>query len=113
MNLSPMRISIILLTVATAVIHFVLAYDWTFYANSLGYLVLLAALYAPIAALRPYRGVIRWLLILFAAVTVVAFFVLGLPILTGPILIVGWITKAIEVTLIVLLVIEGRTPREA
>ena len=104
-----MQIGIILLTVATAVIHFALSFalsfDLLFAANGLGYLVLLALLYLPIPALAPYRGLIRWLLIAFTAATVVAWAWVGTR---GPL---AYITKAIEVALIVLLFLEGQQKR--
>lgn len=100
-----MRMGIILLTVATAVIHFVLAFDWLFYANALGYLILLALLYLPGPALAPYRGIVRWLLIAYAAVTVVAWISFGTR---SPI---AYATKAIEIILIILLFLEGQRIR--
>src|SRR5687768_7219348 len=94
-----MQIAIIVLTVATAIIHFALSFalsfDLLFAANGLGYLGLLALLYLPIPALIPYRGVVRWLLIAFTAATVVAWAWIGTR---GTL---AFITKAIEVTLIV------------
>jgi hypothetical protein len=98
-------IAIILLTVATAIIHFALAFDWLFYANGLGYLVLVTLLYAPVAALAPYRGAVRWLLIAYTAATVIAWALIGAR---GPL---AYVDKAIEVALIGLLALEG--PRAA
>jgi hypothetical protein len=100
-----MQIGIILLTITTAIIHFALAFDWLFYANALGYLGLLALLYLPVPALARYRGIVRWLLIAFAAVTVVAWILIGMR---GPL---AYVTKAIEVLLIALLFLEGQQAR--
>lgn len=100
-----MQIGIILLTLATAIIHFALAFDWLFYANGLGYLGLLALLYLPIPALAPYRGIIRWLLIAFTAVTVIAWISFGIR---SPI---AYLTKVIEVALVALLFLEGQQTR--
>jgi hypothetical protein len=73
-----------------------------FLLNGIGYLVLVGALYLP--ALARYRRVVRWLLIAFAAVTIVMYFLIaGLS--PNPI---GIIDKIVEVALIVLLVIEDR-----
>ncbi len=46
-----------------------------FLLNGIGYLVLGAALYLP--ALRRYQPIVRWLLIIFAAVTVVMYFMIA------------------------------------
>jgi hypothetical protein len=73
-----------------------------FLLNGIGYLVLVTALYLP--ALQPYRRTIRWLLIIFAALTIIMYFlVVGFS--SNPI---GIIDKVVEVALIVLLVIEDR-----
>jgi hypothetical protein len=71
-----------------------------FYLNFAGYIVLATALYLP--QLLPFQRVIRWLLIAFAAVTVVAWFLI-----TGaqPNLL-AYIDKPIELALIVLLLID-------
>lgn len=73
-----------------------------FLLNGIGYLMLLAGLYMP--ALRAYRPTIRWLLILFAAVTVVMYFLIA-GFRFNP---VGLFDKVVEIALIVLLVIDGR-----
>ncbi len=73
-----------------------------FLLNGIGYLVLLAGLYLP--ALRAYRPTLRWLLILFAAVTVVMYLLIA-GFRFNPI---GLFDKAIEIALIALLLIEGR-----
>jgi hypothetical protein len=73
-----------------------------FLLNGIGYLVLVIALYLP--ALHRYQRIVRWLLILFAAVTIIMYFlVVGFRL--NPI---GIIDKVVEVTLIVLLLIEDR-----
>lgn len=106
-KLSGVQIGIILLTIATALIHLVLAFVFPptmvlFILNAIGYLVLLAAYFLPQFA--RYHNTIRWLLIAFAAVTIIGYFALnGLKM--DPL---GLITKAIEVALIVLLWIDGR-----
>jgi hypothetical protein len=73
-----------------------------FLLNCAAYLVLGIALYLP--ALKKYRRIIRWLLIVLAAVTIVAYFLIDgtrfdlLP----------YIDKLIEVLLIILLFIDDR-----
>jgi len=76
-----------------------------FLLNGIGYLVLVTALNLP--ALARYRRVVRWLLIAFAAVTIVMYFLIA-GFSPNPI---GLIDKAVEIALIVLLLIEDR--REA
>lgn len=73
-----------------------------FLINGIGYLVLGGALYLP--ALSQYRGIIRWLLIIFAATTFVLYFLInGLRL--SPIVILD---KVAELSLIALLFIDGR-----
>jgi hypothetical protein len=105
-------VGIFLLTVATAVIHLYLALSaiaymgvnfgvMLFIFNGLGYLGLLAALQLPIQQLARFRSAARWALIAFAALTIVLFFVMA-PEYT----IIGYVDKAIEVTLITLLLAD-------
>ena len=101
--LDPIQIGIIFLTVATASIHIVLAIPHTlvmFYLNGLGYLVLLAALFAP--QFRDFHRLIRWVLIGYAALTVV------LWVRIGERSVVGYIDKLIEIALIGLLWVEEK-----
>ncbi len=98
-----LQIAIILLTVATAAIHIGLAIPSNlimFYLNGLGYLVLVVALYLPQLAQR--RNTIRWLLLAYTAVTVIGWVAIGQRTT------IAYIDKLIEVTLIILLWIEGR-----
>ncbi len=76
-----------------------------FLLNFIGYIVLVTALYLPV--LRRYQRIVRWLLIVFAAVTIIAWFLVtgGSPNL------LAYIDKPIEVALIVLLLIEDRQAR--
>jgi len=105
-----LQIAIILLTVATAVIHLVLGVSILriggppmFILNGIGYLALLFALYLP--QLRKYQNFTRWALIGYTAVTIVAWAVITGFDLTNPTAI---ITKLIEIALIACLFIEGR-----
>jgi hypothetical protein len=102
-----MQIAIIVLTIITALVHLYLAifqmdFDLLFILNGLGYLGLLGLLYLPIPMVAPYRNVVRWVLIVFAAVTVVAWLLIG----TRDI--VAYVTKVVEVVLIILLYLEGQ-----
>jgi hypothetical protein len=101
-----LQIAIILLTVATAVIHLALGIPFgmtMFILNGIGYLGLLIAHYLP--QLRSYQNYTRWALIGFTAVTIIAWAVITGFDLTNPIAV---ITKLIEIALIVCLFLEGR-----
>jgi hypothetical protein len=112
-NASTIRIAIIVLTLATAFIHLYVAFsfengpDIPFLLNGLGYLGLLAALYLPLPFLESYRGLARWALIAFAAITVA----LWLFITRGNSIPIGYVDKVIEIVLIVLLWLEGQRQR--
>jgi hypothetical protein len=73
-----------------------------FILNGITYLVLVTALYLP--ALAQYRPIIRWLLILFAALTIVMYFLVN-GFRLNPL---GMFDKILEISLIVLLLIDGR-----
>ena len=75
---------------------------YLFLLNGIGYLVLVTALYLP--ALAQYRQIVRWLLILFAALTIVCYFAIA-GFRFNP---VGYLAKVVEVTLIALLLIDNR-----
>jgi len=106
-GLTPLRIGIIVLALATALIHIGLATGdptglFPFFLNGLGYITLTAALLF-VPQLRPRRSLIRWVLMGFTALTIVLWVFLGQPYTT-----IGYVTKAIEVVLIVLLWLDGR-----
>lgn len=95
---------IIILTTATALIHLFLGFSPTinplFILNGVGYLSLLAGLYY-LPQLAAQRSLIRYALIGYAAITIVAYFIVqGADALSSPL---GLTTKAIEVILIILL----------
>jgi hypothetical protein len=97
------RASIIMLTLATALIHLQLNFpDPVFIMNGLGYLGLLAALYLPLPQLSRYRNLTRWVLIGFTALTIF------LWVLFGARIFIGYIDKVIEVALIALLLLDAR-----
>jgi len=105
MSKKRLRILIITLATATALIHIGLALPlgmelWMFYLNGIGTLALAAALYLP--AFKKQQSLIRWALIGFISVTVIAWVFIGQRDL------VAYIDKIIEIALIVLLLIEAR-----
>ena len=71
-----------------------------FILNGVAYLVLIISLYLPL--LRPFQRIIRWLLIVLAVLTIVAYFLISGTRFN----LLGYIDKPIEVALIVLLFIE-------
>jgi hypothetical protein len=109
-QMSPRKIVIILLTIATALIHLTLAFtamsqgDMTtfvmFLLNCIGYLVLLAAYYLPLPIARDYPKLVRWAFIAFTAVTIIGWVAIGSRDT------IAYIDKLIEVVLIVLLLTD-------
>lgn len=112
-RVGPLQWAIILLALATALIHIYIAFfvmpstpDAIFLLNGLGYLGLTAALYLPLGFLARWRSLVRWVLVGYTALTVLLWvFMVLLP---GTTTATGWIAKAIEVTLIVLLFLDGQ-----
>ena len=103
---TALRVGIVLLTLSTALIHLQLAFpDPAFILNGLGYLALLAALYLPVPRMARYRNIVRWVLVGFTALTILLWILLGAR---TPI---GYIDKAIEIVLILLLLLEARRSR--
>lgn len=110
--LGRLQYAVMVLTVLTALLHLALGVNFfqdmlgkLFILNGLGYLALLAALYF-MPQFAGMRSTVRWVLIAFTAVTVVAYFVMNDQALTSP---PGLVDKAIEIVLIVLLYRESRT----
>lgn len=102
--LSPVHGGIIALALATAIIHIVLAVPLTligFYLNGLGYIALVTALFLP--QLLGYRRQVRWLLMGYTALTILLWIVLGQPYTA-----IGYIDKAIELALVILLWVDHR-----
>ena len=104
-NLSSRQKSIVGLSVATAVIHIILAilsrddsmFLILFILNGLGYLALVAGLYF-VPQLASQRSMIRWALLGFTAVTFVLYFVFNWPTVLNPI---GLVDKLIELVLMI------------
>lgn len=109
LRIQPLEVAIIVLTGATAFLHLSLALGsrapthfplpGLFILNAAGYLVLIGMLYLPI--LQPFQRVIRWALIGYTLATILAWIFLG-----GDRDMVGFLDKAIEIALIILLLIE-------
>ncbi|MCC6175278.1 MAG: hypothetical protein IT305_08260 [Chloroflexi bacterium] len=102
-GLDSVRGGIVALALATAIIHIVLAIPLTlvgFYLNGLGYIALVGALTVPL--LQRYGRPIRWLFMSHTALTILLWVVLGQPYTT-----IGYADKAIEVTLVGLLLLDG------
>ncbi len=78
-----------------------------FLLNFVGYIVLAIALYLP--ALQRYRQIIRWVLIVYTAVTVILWFLIT----GGHFDVVSYGDKIVELALIVLLLIDSRQPASA
>ena len=101
-----LQAGIALLTLATAVIHLMLLFpDTLFILNGLGYLVLLALYFLPIPIARENRNLIRWAFIGYTAITIVLWAVMNFP---DQYNVLGFVTKAIEAVLIILLLADRR-----
>jgi hypothetical protein len=101
-----LRVGIVALTLGTALIHLSLNFpDLGFMLNGLGYLTLLAALCLPVPPVARHQDIVRWVLIGYAALTIL------LWILLGDRTAIGYTAKAIEVALITLLLLEARRSR--
>lgn len=101
--LGPLQWAIILLAVATALIHLTLAFlfpggvDPIFLLNGLGYLGLIVLLYWPVPALARYRNIVRWVLIAYTATTIIIWLFPQIG-ARSPL---AYVTKAIELALII------------
>ena len=91
------------LTLATAIIHFSLG-GTLFLLNAAGYMALgtayLVGAALPIPAIRRYSWLPRLGLAAFASVTIVAYLVIG------PYFTLGWVTKGIEVAIVMLVIAD-------
>jgi hypothetical protein len=107
-----LQATIVLAAVTTALIHIVLAFqfpggvDSVFLLNGAGYLVLTALLFLPFAVLDPYRNLLRWTLIVYTLVTVLAWLFVGAR---SPI---AYVVKAIEILLVLCLWLDWQQTRE-
>jgi hypothetical protein len=104
-RLTAVPIGILLATLATAAIHFSLLFpDVLFILNALGYLTLLAVYFLPIDIFRKYHNLVRWLFIGFTLVTILGWVAIGDK--SWPAGSLGYITKLIEIILIILLLVD-------
>lgn len=113
----PIQGSIIVLTILTAVVHLFLGlhHGFTFsllptlfLLNGIGYLVLLVALYLP--ALATIQPAVRWVLIGYAALTIIVWIYITHAEFDP----LDYIVKLAEIVLVILLCVEAsltRTPR--
>ena len=93
---------VVVLTLMAAIVHLSLLFpDPVFILNGIGYLTLLAALYLPIPRLVLHRRVVRWALVGYAALTILAWVAIGERTL------LGYSTTAGEVALVILLLMEN------
>lgn len=105
LKFGPLQAGIVLLTLVTAVMHFILIFpDTLFILNALGYVGLLAALYLPLPFLSGYRPLVRWALMGYTALTVLIWVLIGQRDLYA------YTDKTIELVLIGLLWLESRRP---
>jgi hypothetical protein len=116
----PVMIGVTILTLATALIHLVVLnlmllqdpqfgkISIPFTLNGIGYLVLLAALNLPLGFLSRRRRLVRWVLVGFTAVTILAWLALGDKSF-GPLGLLGYATQIIQIALIGLLILEDRS----
>ncbi len=95
------------LALLTALIHLFLGVQGgilIFILNGLGFIALVVGLYL-LPQLANWRTHIRWALVAYTAITIVAYFVVNQnPLDSG----IGLLTKAVEVILIVLLYLQTR-----
>jgi hypothetical protein len=100
---TAIRISVVVLTMMAAIVHLSLLFpDPVFILNGIGYLTLLAGLYLPVPRLVPHRRVVRWALVGYATLTILAWVAIGERTL------LGYSTTAGEVALVILLLMENR-----
>ena len=108
-KLNMTQIGIIVLTLATAVIHLVplgIGFGNTlFILNGLGFLGLLVVIFLPIAFFQEFRNYARWALLVYTGITVIAYFLVNPDPWSS---VLGLLTKAIEVILMILLFVDNR-----
>ncbi len=125
--LGALQWAVIALAAATGFIHIVLAFqfvpgpDVTFVLNGVGYFGLVALLYLPVPGVQKYHSWVGWVLIVYTAITIVAWARLGvgsplagMPIdLSSPTTWVAYADKLIEVVLIILVWMDLQQGRDA
>jgi hypothetical protein len=98
------------LTLATAIIHFTLG-GTLFLLNAAGYLALgvayLAAVAVPVPAIQRLGWLPRIGLAAYASVTIIAYLAMG------PYFALGWLTKGVELAIVMLLIADLRIGTDA
>jgi hypothetical protein len=108
----PLQIGIVVLTLITAAVHLIIlniqmgSIDLLFTLNGLGYLALLAAYFLPVPVAKNNRSLVRWVYMGFTLLTILAWVAMGVKSGSGATL--GYITKIVEVALVVLLWLDRR-----
>ncbi len=105
-GVSRVRAVAAVLMLATAAIHLSRAFadaeiGMLFGLNAAGYVVLAALLVIPHPTLDRWRNAIRWVAIAYTGVTIALFFLWGA--MSGDWPLIGFVDKAIEVAIVVLL----------
>jgi len=114
MKLTAKHYGIILLTLATAVLHITLFPDIMFTLNGLGYLALLAAYFLPIPFLQDRHNLVWWALVGYTALTIVLWLIMGdKNFVAGTSSATGYYAKIAEVLLLAFLFADRPTSRQA
>lgn len=103
-KLGWVQFGIILTTVITAAVHLFIGItlpSTLFILNGIGYLLLLVSLFLNVSFAQQNRSLIRWALLGFTAVTIVAWLAIGDK--SWPSGALGYITKLDEIILLALL----------
>ena len=114
-KLRPIQIAIAALVVMSAIVHLMAGADAPLLlVNGLGYVAILAALYLlPVKLFKDLRVPLYWLLIAYTVITIISFFVIhpwGMA--DGSLDWLGLVTKAAEVVLIALVLVDWRQHRQ-
>lgn len=102
-EIGGLQVGIIVLTLATAIVHLVIlnvtlgSIDILFTLNGLGFLGLLVLYFLPIPVAQNNHNLVRWAFMAYTAVSILAWVIVGSP------SILGFTDKAIELLLIILL----------
>ena len=115
-QLRSIQLVIAALVVMTAIVHLMAGVDAPLLlANGVGYVAILAALYLlPVNFLKGLRTPLYWLLIAYTVITIISFFAIhpwGIE--DGSLDWLGLVTKAAEVVLIALVLVDWRQQSQA
>ena len=114
MKLTAKHYGIILLTLATAVLHIILFPDIMFMLNGLGYLALLAAYFLPIPFLQERHNLVWWALVGYTALTIILWVIMGdKNFVAGTSSATGYYAKTAEVLLLAFLFADRPKSRQA